>query len=64
MATGKAQKKYLNKVAKIAQALIQKKAREKAVLAMEDEKEYYDSKFNLTMIGKEWKKLIKKESDE
>lgn len=55
---GKAQKQYLNKVAKRTVALLERKAREKTILDMEDDKEYYDKKFNISLTGKEWKEMI------
>jgi hypothetical protein len=56
---GKAHKKYVNKIAKKTEEFLAIKSRKQTVLAMEDDKEYYDKKFNLTMTGREWKEIIK-----
>ncbi len=56
---GKAQKQYLNKVAKRSAELLERKARERYVMSMEDDKSYHDKRFNISLTGREWKELVK-----
>lgn len=61
---GKSQKKYLNKIARKTEEFLAVKSRKNTILAMDDDKEYYDKKFNLTMTGRDWKDVIKIDKDE
>lgn len=60
MAFGKAIKKQLNKQVKLAKKIEAIKAREEFIANMEDDKTYYNDKYELNLTGKDWKELLNK----
>ena len=55
---GKAQKRYLNKVAKETERLLKLNRIKKQIEEMKDDLTYTNEQYNLTLTGKEWKELI------
>jgi len=60
MAFGKAIKKQLNKQVKLAKKIEAVEAREEFIANMENDKTYYNDKYELNLTGKEWKELLNK----